>query len=71
MSPTFDVQNPATGAHVQSVPNAGAAEARVMARKAIDAFPGWRDRHGLRALRRSCAKWFNLIIQDEDTAGRA
>ena len=29
MSVTFDVQNPATGARVQSVPNAGAAEARV------------------------------------------
>ena len=44
MSPTFDVQNPATGARVESVPNAGVAEARVAARRSIDAFPGWRDR---------------------------
>ena len=43
MSATFDVQNPATGARVESVPNAGVAEARAAARRSIDAFPGWRD----------------------------
>ena len=69
MSATFDVQNPATGARVQSVPNAGAAEARVMAKKAIDAFPAWRD---TTAYARSAIlrKWFNLMLQDEDTLAR-
>ena len=69
MSATFDVQNPATGARVQSVPNAGAAEARVMAKKAIDAFPAWRDST---AYVRSAIlrKWFSLMIQDEDTLAR-
>jgi succinate-semialdehyde dehydrogenase/glutarate-semialdehyde dehydrogenase len=65
VSATFDVQNPATGACVQSVPNAGVAEARVMAKKSIDAFAGWRDTtaYARSALLR---KWFTLIIQDED-----
>ncbi len=65
MSATFDVQNPATGGRVQSVANAGTAEARVMARTAIDAFPGWRD---TTAYARSAIlrKWFDLIMQDED-----
>ena len=65
MSATFDVQNPATGARVQSVPDAGVAEARVMAKKSIDAFPGWRD---TTAYARSAIlrKWFTLMIQDED-----
>ena len=69
MSATFDVQNPATGARVQSVPNAGVAEARVMAKKSIDAFPGWRD---TTAYARSAIlrKWFTLMIQDEDTLAR-
>jgi acyl-CoA reductase-like NAD-dependent aldehyde dehydrogenase len=40
VSATFDVQNPATGARVESVPNAGVAEARVAARRSIDASPG-------------------------------
>ena len=65
MSATFDVQNPATGARVESVPNAGVAEARVAARKSIDAFRGWRD---TTAYERSAIlrKWFNLMIHDED-----
>ncbi|MEP7116187.1 MAG: aldehyde dehydrogenase family protein, partial [Acidobacteriota bacterium] len=66
MSATFDVQNPATGARVRSVPNAGADEARVMAGHAVAAFPGWRD---TTAYARSAIlrQWFNLMIQDEDT----
>ncbi|MGE0814587.1 MAG: NAD-dependent succinate-semialdehyde dehydrogenase [Vicinamibacterales bacterium] len=69
MSPTFDVQNPATGARVQSVPNAGAAEARVAARRAIEAFPAWRDRT---AYDRSAIlrRWFTLMLQDEDRLAR-
>jgi succinate-semialdehyde dehydrogenase/glutarate-semialdehyde dehydrogenase len=65
MSATFEVQNPATGKSVRSVPNAGVAEARAMARKSIDAFPGWRD---ATAYARSAIlrKWFTLMIQDED-----
>jgi succinate-semialdehyde dehydrogenase / glutarate-semialdehyde dehydrogenase len=65
VSATFDVQNPATGARVQSVPNAGVAEARAMAKKSSDAFPGWRDTtaYARSALLR---KWFTLIVQDED-----
>jgi succinate-semialdehyde dehydrogenase / glutarate-semialdehyde dehydrogenase len=69
MSPTFDVQNPATGARVDSVVDAGVAEARLVARRAIDAFPGWRDRtaYDRSALLR---RWFTLILQDEDRLAR-
>jgi len=69
VSPTFDVQNPATGARVQSVPNAGLAEARAAARRAIDAFPAWRDRT---AYDRSAIlrRWFALMLQDEDRLAR-
>ncbi len=69
MSATFDVQNPATGRCVQSVPNAGLAEARTAARSAIEAFPAWRDRS---AYERSAIlrRWFNLMIQDEDRLAR-
>ncbi len=65
MSATFDVQNPATGRRVRSVANAGTAEARVMATKAIEAFPAWRD---TTAYARSAIlrQWFNLMLQDED-----
>jgi succinate-semialdehyde dehydrogenase/glutarate-semialdehyde dehydrogenase len=69
MSPTFDVQNPATGQRVQSVPNAGVAEARAAARRAVDAFPAWRDRT---AYDRSAIlrRWFGLMIGDEDRLAR-
>ena len=69
MSPTFDVVNPATGQSVRSVPNAGVAEARVAATRAIEAFPAWRDRT---AYDRSAIlrKWFTLMIQDEATLAR-
>jgi succinate-semialdehyde dehydrogenase / glutarate-semialdehyde dehydrogenase len=69
MSPTFEVQNPATGARVDSVANAGPAEARAAARRAIDAFPGWRDRT---AYDRSSVlrRWFTLMLQDEDRLAR-
>jgi succinate-semialdehyde dehydrogenase / glutarate-semialdehyde dehydrogenase len=69
MSPTFDVQNPATGARVESVPNAGVAEARVACRRSIDAFPGWRDRT---AYERSkiLRGWNDLMLKDEDRLAR-
>lgn len=69
MSSTFDVQNPATGARVEAVPNAGQAEARVAARRAVQAFHAWRDRT---AYERSAIlrKWFTLMIQDEDRLAR-
>ena len=69
MSPTFDVVNPATGQSVRSVPNAGVAEARAAATRAIEAFPAWRDRT---AYDRSAIlrKWFTLMIQDEATLAR-
>ncbi len=69
MSATFDVQNPATGQCVQSVPNAGLAEARAAARSAIEAFPAWRDRS---AYERSAIlrRWFNLILHDEERLAR-
>ena len=67
--PTFDVQNPATGTRVESVKNAGAAEARAAARAAVAAFPEWRDRT---AYERSAIlrKWFTLMTADEDTLAR-
>ncbi len=66
MSPTFDVRNPATGKNVRAVPNLGAADARLMATRAIAAFPAWRDRT---AYARSAVlrEWFTLILQDEET----
>ena len=69
MSPTFDVQNPATGARVESVPNAGVAEARVAAAAASTRFPGWRDRT---AYERSkiLRGWNDLILQDEARLAR-
>lgn len=65
MSPTFDVQNPATGARVQTVANAGLAEARAAAQRAIAGFPAWRDRT---AYDRSAIlrRWFTSMVQDED-----
>lgn len=69
MSSTFDVQNPATGTRLEAVPNAGVAEARDAARRAIEAFPAWRDRT---AYDRSTIlrKWFSLMLQDEDRLAR-
>jgi succinate-semialdehyde dehydrogenase/glutarate-semialdehyde dehydrogenase len=63
------VQNPATGARVDSVPNAGLAEARAAARRAVEAFPAWRDRT---AYERSAIlrQWFALILRDEDRIAR-
>lgn len=65
MSPTFDVQNPATGARVQTVANAGLAEARAAAQRAVAGFPAWRDRT---AYDRSAIlrRWFTSMVQDED-----
>ena len=40
MSPTFDVRNPATGQCVQSVANAGLAEARAAASRRHRGVPG-------------------------------
>ncbi len=40
----IDVTNPATGAVLARVPNAGEAEARAAIGAAHAAFPGWRDR---------------------------
>jgi succinate-semialdehyde dehydrogenase/glutarate-semialdehyde dehydrogenase len=69
VSATFDVQNPATGARVDSVANAGVAEARAAARRSIDAFPGWRDRTAYERAKILRA-WHDLMLQDEARLAR-
>ncbi|MGD9904573.1 MAG: NAD-dependent succinate-semialdehyde dehydrogenase [Vicinamibacterales bacterium] len=70
MSPTFDVQNPATGSRVDSVANAGVPEARAAAARSIAAFPGWRDRTAYERSRILRA-WFDAILRDEDRLARS
>src|SRR5918993_1285345 len=59
---TFVIINPATGAAVTEVPDRGPDEARAAARRAIEAFPAWRDRT---AYDRSAVlkKWHALMLE--------
>ena len=62
---TLDVENPATGARLGSVPNAGRDETRDAIEAAAAAFPAWRARTGKEraALLRA---WFDLIMQNQE-----
>ena len=62
---TLDVENPATGERLGSVPNAGHEETRDAIEAAAAAFPAWRARTGKEraALMRA---WFDLIMQNQE-----
>ena len=62
---TLDVENPATGERLGSVPNAGRDETRDAIAAAAAAFPAWRARTGKErgALLRA---WFDLIMQKQE-----
>ncbi len=61
----FDVDNPADGAIIGSVPNMGTAETRRAIQAAEAALPAWR---GLLAKERSkiLRRWFDLIVANAD-----
>jgi succinate-semialdehyde dehydrogenase/glutarate-semialdehyde dehydrogenase len=57
----IDVQNPATGAKLATVPNAGAAETRRAIAAAAEALPAWRARTAKeRAM--VLRRWFDLML---------
>ena len=62
---TLEVENPATGERLGSVPNAGRDETRDAIAAAAAAFPAWRARTGKEraALLRA---WFDLIMQNQE-----
>jgi succinate-semialdehyde dehydrogenase / glutarate-semialdehyde dehydrogenase len=61
---TIDVNNPANGARLGAVPNAGAAETRRAISAAAAAFPAWRART---AKERAAVlrRWFELLLQHQ------
>ncbi len=62
---TLDVNNPATGAQIAAVPNAGAAETQRAIAAAETAFAAWRERTAedrSRLLRR----WFDLMVEHQE-----
>jgi succinate-semialdehyde dehydrogenase/glutarate-semialdehyde dehydrogenase len=61
----FDVENPASGLKLGTVPKMGKEETRRAIQAADDALPGWRSRTGkdrAAILRR----WFELILENQD-----
>jgi len=66
---TIDVDNPATGEIVGSVPKLGAAETREAIEAAARAFPMWRRKT---AKERSTAlrRWFDLMIEHQEDLAR-
>ncbi len=62
---TLDVENPATGERLGSVPNAGRAETRDAIDAASTAFPDWRARTGKERATLLRA-WFELIMRNQD-----
>ena len=65
----FDVTDPATGAHLASVPNLGAAETEAAIAAANRAWPAWAQ---LPAKARSAIlmKWFHLLHQHAEDLAR-
>src|SRR5262245_8219014 len=66
---TIDVDNPATGDIIGTVPKLGRAETRTAIDAAARAFPGWRKKTGKEravVLRR----WFDLMMANQDDLAR-
>jgi succinate-semialdehyde dehydrogenase/glutarate-semialdehyde dehydrogenase len=62
---TLEVDNPATGATVGTVPNMGAAETRRAIAAANAALPGWRARTG-KERAAILRRWFDLIMANQE-----
>src|SRR5256885_5226135 len=62
---TIDVDNPATGEIIGTVPRLGAAETRAAIDAAARAFPAWRKKT---AKERAAVmrKWFDLVMTNQD-----
>jgi len=65
----FNITNPATGAVLDSAPDAGIEEAKAAIERSVAAFQSWKART---AFERSgiLRQWFNLILADEATLAR-
>jgi succinate-semialdehyde dehydrogenase/glutarate-semialdehyde dehydrogenase len=66
---TIDVDNPATGAVIGTVPKLGGSEAREAIDAASRAFPAWREKT---AKERSAVlrRWFDLMMQHQEDLAR-
>jgi len=66
---TFEVINPATSAVLDRAPDASVADAEAALEKSVAAFASWK---GKTPFERSAIlrKWYELILQDEDTLAR-
>ena len=62
---TFDVNNPANGATIASIPNLGAPETEQAISAAQQAFPAWSARTG-KERAEVLRKWFDLILANAD-----
>src|SRR3954471_24607652 len=66
---TIDVDNPATGEIIGTVPRLGAAETRAAIDAAARAFPAWRRKTAKeRAI--VLRRWFDLMIANQDDLAR-
>ncbi len=65
---TIDVNNPATGEILGTVPNLGAAETRRAIEAANAAWPAWRKKTA-KERANILRKWFNLMMENQDDLG--
>ena len=65
---TIDVNNPATGEILGTVPNMGAAETRRAIEAANAAWPAWRKKTA-KERANILRKWFNLMMENQDDLG--
>jgi succinate-semialdehyde dehydrogenase/glutarate-semialdehyde dehydrogenase len=66
---TIDVDNPATGAIIGTVPRAGAAETRTAIDVAARALPEWRRKTG-KERAAILRRWFELMLQHQEDLAR-
>lgn len=62
---TIEVRNPATGALIGTIPNAGAAQTRIAITAAERAFAPWKA-HTAEERARILRRWFELMMQHQD-----
>ncbi|MEO7105120.1 MAG: aldehyde dehydrogenase family protein, partial [Rhodoferax sp.] len=65
----FDVLDPATGQHLASVANLGAADAQAAIAAANAAWPAWRAKT-VKERSTILRKWFDLLMANQDDLGR-